>query len=726
MKRCLSILLLLAVWAWAAPSSEGATKVRVSLLVSHEVAQPGDTVTLGLQMIMPPKVHTYWRNPGDAGLPASVEWELPEGLKVGATEWAVPEKLVISKLFAYSYETEVILLMPLAIPANTKPGAIDIKGKADWLECTEELCLPANGAVSARLTIGAQRKESAQAAAFQAARARLPKSDPVLAVKARWEGPAKDESRALLIEWAPKSAPSNPDFFPFEAEGFKIEGATEVLQADSRIVTLRKSVTKQGNWPAKLSGLVLDQTGAGHHEAFAIEAAIENAADPTMAATSAAPGSSAAGGGQVGVSSSASLGTVLLFALLGGLILNFMPCVLPVIALKILSFVNQTREEPGRARQLGLIYAAGVWASFLVIAGLVIGVKSAGGIASWGMQYQNPVFLVGMTALVMLIALNLFGAFEITLGGSALGAAGELASREGKSGAFFNGMLATVLGTSCTAPFLTFAIGYALSQPAWVTVVVFSTMAVGLAAPYVLLTWNPRLMKFLPKPGAWMDSFKKAMGFPMLATALWLFDVTLRHFGAGDAFWLALFLLLLALAAWIYGEFIQRGRRRRSLAFALMVATLALAVGFVLEGKLHWRNPVAASASGPLTNDPGGIAWQKWSPEAVAAARQAGKPVLVDFTAAWCLNCQANKASSIEIEPVRKKLKEIGAVALLGDFTKKDAAIAAELQRFERNAVPLVLVYPADASKAPIVLPAILTPSIVLEALEAAAKGKGS
>lgn len=722
MKRCLSILWV-ALWGCLiVPVSEAAAKVQVSLLVSHEVAQPGDTVTLGLQMKLPAKVHTYWRNPGDAGLPTTVEWELPAGFKVGATEWPVPEKLILTKIFAYAYDGEAILLMPLSIPADAAPGMVTIKGQADWLECTDEICLPAGGPVSASLTIGGERKPSAQAAVLEAARGRLPKFDPALRVTARWDGPATENERPLRIEWTPKKSPSAPDFFPFEAEAYKLENKTELLPSVAQRVSVRKIVTKNEAWPTNFGGLVLDETGPGRHEAFAVEVAIEPGGPGTGVGTAGAAG--ATGGAATGPQ--ASLWLVLGFALLGGFILNFMPCVLPVIALKILSFVNQTREEPARARQLGLIYALGVWVSFLVIAGIVIGVKSAGGIASWGMQYQNPVFLIVITALVMLIALNLFGAFEITLGGSALGTAGELASREGKSGAFFNGMLATILGTSCTAPFLTFAIGYALSQPSWVTVLVFSTMAVGLALPYVAFTWNPRLMKFLPKPGAWMDSFKKAMGFPMLATGLWLFDVTLRHFNAGDAFWLAIFLLLTAFAAWMYGEFVQRSSRRRTLAWVTIMVTLGVAVGFVLERKLHWRNPVVAESSGPLPKEPGGIAWQKWSPAGIADARKAGRPVLVDFTAAWCPNCLVNKATSIEIESVREKLKAVNAVAMIGDFTRKDPAIAAELQRFGRNAVPLVLVYPADPAKEPIILPAILTPAIVLEALDAAANGKGS
>jgi thiol:disulfide interchange protein len=396
-----------------------------------------------------------------------------------------------------------------------------------------------------------------------------------------------------------------------------------------------------------------------------------------------------------------------------------------VIALKVLSFVNQSGADPRRTRKLGLIYALGVLVSFAVLAGIIIAVQKAGGIASWGMQYQNPIFLVIMITLVTLIALNLFGVFEITLGGKAMGSASELASREGASGAFFNGVLATVLGTSCTAPFLALAIGYALSQPAFVTVLVFLMMGVGLAFPYVLLTSNPALLRLLPKPGAWMERFKIAMGFPMLATAVWLYGVAVQaHFGTTGAFWLAIFLLLVAFAAWLFGAFIQRGVQRRWLASVIALAAMVFAVVFVLEKRLSWRNPVYVENSAVSTASAVGIDWQKWSPDAVAKARAEGRPILVDFTAAWCLNCQANKISSIEIEPVEKKLKEIGAVAMLGDFTRKDRVIAEELRKFGRSAVPLVLVYSTDQNEAPRVLPELLTPGIVLEALNWAGKNK--
>jgi thiol:disulfide interchange protein DsbD len=412
---------------------------------------------------------------------------------------------------------------------------------------------------------------------------------------------------------------------------------------------------------------------------------------------------------------------MLFYAFIGGLILNIMPCVLPVIALKILGFVSEAKSSPARVRALGGIYAVGVLFSFLALAAVVIGVKAAGNQAGWGMQFGNPVFLVCLTTLVMLVALNLFGVFEVILGGRALGAAGELASRHGAAGAFFNGVLATVLATPCTAPFLSIALGFAFAQSAAVIVAVFLTVGLGLASPYVLLCWNPAWLKFLPKPGAWMEKFKIAMGFPMLATVVWLFNVAGSSYGK-NVLWLGVFLVVVAFAAWIFGEFVQRGRTRKT---AAAIVTALLLIGgylFALEKELDWRAPITAAPAGSLKESANGIDWQPWSSEAVTAARAAGKPVLVDFTADWCLTCQVNKKTSLEVESVRTQLKTLGAVALLGDYTHFPAAITTELQRFNRAGVPLVLVYPKNPDAQPIVLPEVLTPGIVLDALERANK----
>jgi thiol:disulfide interchange protein DsbD len=338
------------------------------------------------------------------------------------------------------------------------------------------------------------------------------------------------------------------------------------------------------------------------------------------------------------------------------------------------------------------------------------------------MQFGSPIFIVCLTTLVTLVALNLFGVFEVTLGGRASNAAGELASKHGAPGAFFNGLLATALATPCTAPFLSGALGFAFAQSASIIVIVFLFAGLGLAAPYVVLSCNPAWLKFLPKPGAWMEKFKIAMGFPMLATVVWLFNVASSSYGK-NVLWLGVFLVIVAFAAWIFGEFVQRGRTQRGIAMVIALVLLIGGYAFALERELDWRVAMPeTSAPGSLKESPDGVDWQPWSPEAVAQARAAGRPVLVDFTADWCLTCQVNKKLAIEIPSVRAKLKENNAVALAGDYTRFPDNITAVLNRYNHAGVPLVLVYPKNPDAPAIVLPQILTPGNVLDALDRAAK----
>ncbi len=444
---------------------------------------------------------------------------------------------------------------------------------------------------------------------------------------------------------------------------------------------------KQGAapWPERLKGILVTQDNSAGPRAVEVDLPLQ-----PPAAIMASP---------------ASLVLEILAAFLAGLILNFMPCVLPVIALKALGFIKQSKQSPARVRLLGWAYGAGVLASFVLLAGLAIATQRAGGEAGWGDALRHPQFRMALTALITLIALNLFGLFEVTIHAGVMGPASELASQSGMGGAFCNGILATVLATPCTAPFLAGALAFALTQRPAVTLLVFLAVGAGLACPFVLVCWFPRILKFLPKPGPWMEKFKIAMGFPMLATALWLAYGSTRS--QADMLMFEFSLALLALAAWVWGQFVQRETRRKGLAVA--VCLLLVAAGFYFR-------PVPAMKTGALD-------WKVWSPQAVDMARREGHPVLVDFTAKTCLNCIVNKASSLETKQTRAKLSEIGAVTFEADFTDQDPVIAQELERWKgATGVPLVLVYSKDLSRLPQILPPILTPSIVLAALDQAAK----
>lgn len=704
MRPLLNIFISMLVWM-AAPAEAAHTQAR--LILSASAARPGETVTAGIHLRMDPHWHTYWKNSGASGIPTSIEWQLPSGVTAGEIQWPVPEKLPPDELVTYIYENEVVLLVPLQLAGNLQPGPLTIKAVVSWLECKEQ-CLPGNAGLEAKLNVAAAAEASTDAPLIATWQTRLPKSGTNLLSKAWWEKPGTEKLRPVILEWTSTEPASAADFYPYANDNFEVEGAVERLSAESGKIRIRKMVRKlEGGWPAELAGLVI-QKGAAEKSGYEVKLPIQSeASEPGGPTQLTVPGNAPQ-----------PLFKMLLYAFIGGLILNIMPCVLPVIALKILGFVTESRSNPAHVRKLGLIYGSGVLVSFLALAALVIGVKAAGHQAGWGMQFGNPQFLVALTVLVTLVALSLFGLFEINLGARVMGGAGTLASKQGSAGAFFNGVLATVLATPCTAPFLGVALGFAFAQPAGIVLLIFLTVGAGLAFPYVLLSFRPTWLKFLPKPGAWMERFKIAMGFPMLATAVWLFSLTQSHYGR-SAWWLGLFLVVVGLCAWVYGEFVQRGRTRRLLGGIAAILILATGYAYVLEGQLNWRRPTKENVNGSSASS-SRIAWEPWSAEAVAKAQAAGRPVLVDFTADWCLTCQANKKFAIEVPSVEAKLRALNAVTLLGDYTHLPAAITSELKRHGRAGVPLVLVYPGAAGAPPEQLPEALTPGIVLEALERA------
>jgi thiol:disulfide interchange protein DsbD len=702
----------------ALPSLGGALPAahhtQAKLILSADTAKPGDTVWAGVDMKMEPDWHTYWKNPGAAGLATKIEWQLPRGISAGEIQWPLPEKFPPVEVTTYGYSNEVMLLVPLTLASNLPAGLLDLKANISWLEC-KDVCIPASQTVEAKLNIGSETKTSANTAAIASWKQKVPMPFD-LSLTAWWEKPADGDTRPLIISFQTRRisvAVDSADLFPDARDQFEVQAVTETIPGPGEI-RLRKFVKKfSGDWPGEISGVFLYH--APHYETLAYTVKLPIADQPPIGETISSAANPPASPPQ-------PLWRMLLFAFVGGLILNIMPCVLPVIALKILGFVSEARSEPRRVRNLGLIYALGVLASFLALAVLVIGVKAAGHHAGWGMQFGSPVFIVCLTTLVTLVTLNLFGVFEVTPGGRALDAACGLASKHGVAGAFFNGFLATTLATPCTAPVLADAIGFAFRQSSGVLISIFLTVGLGLAAPYVLLSWNPAWLKFLPKPGAWMEKFKIAMGFPMLATAVWLFNVASSSYGK-NVLWLGVFLVIVAFAAWIFGEFVQRSRNHKIVAAIIALLLLIGGYAFALEKELDWREAMPeAAASGSLKESPDGIDWQRWSPEAVAQARAAGKPVLVDFTADWCLTCQVNKKLAVEIPSVRARMKEINAVALVGDYTHFPDAITTELNHHDHAGVPLVLVYPKEPDAPAIVLPQILTPGIVLNALNRAAQ----
>ena len=582
---------------------------QVSLIFPVTAAHPGDTVNAGLRLVMDPGWHTYWKNPGEAGEATTITWQLPPGVTADAIQWPLPHKLPPAEVTTYGYQKEVVLIIPLHLPTNLPAGLLNLAAKVTWLECKES-CLPQKLDITATLNIGGDVQPSADAALLTKWEGRLPKSVANLTAQSGWEAAAKGDTLQLLLAFQPAAFKDltgvTADFVPGASDNYTIESATESVPATTGLC-LRKAVRKfSGDWPKTLSGLiVLEQEGerTGYEISLPIADPPPAPDKPLTAGTTAAPPSAAA-------TPEKPLALILLYAFIGGLILNIMPCVLPVIALKILGFVNEAKSEPRRVRALGAIYAIGVLVSFLALAGMVIGLQSAGRLVGWGVQFSSPAFVISLTVLVTLVALNLFGLFEVTLGDRTSNLAGNLSAKHGAAGS-------------------------------------------------------------LSKDGV-------------------------LRFG--------LFLIALAFAAWVWGEFVQRGSKRRVLAgfVSLLLVTSAGAYAYY--------------------QTPDQINWQPWSTEAVAQARASGKPVLVDFTADWCLTCQVNKKTSIEVASVRAKINSLGAVALVGDYTHSPDVMTRELNKYHRAGVPLVLVFPADPAKDALVLPEVLTPGIVLDALAQAAK----
>ena len=696
MRLIISILIFLCAMT---DQSVRASHTTATLVLGVESATPGATVLAGVYLKMESGWHTYWKNAGSAGQATEIKWTLPEGITAGEIQWPLPKKLPPVDVTTYGYEDEVMLLVPLTLDKTLAPGSLNISAKVSWLEC-KDTCIPASAEIQGTLNIGTETKASATAKQLAVWQTNIPVSKDDFSAQAFWEKPANGDTRILDFKWSGISEDAN--FFPAADDNFEVQGGTKIFSTPTGEVCLRKLVKKfSGDWPREISGVFVAADGA--HEAKIVIGNLP----PTATAGSVSP------------QKAQPLWRMLIYAFIGGLILNIMPCVLPVIALKILGFVNESRSNPRHVRVLGLVYALGVLVSFLALAAVVIVVKTAGHKAGWGMQFGNPVFIVCLVTLVTLVAMNLFGIFEVTLGGRALDSAGELSSKHGIPGAFFNGVLATALATPCTAPFLSIALGFAFAQSAAVILLVFAAVAAGLASPYVLLSWNPAWLKFLPKPGAWMEKFKMAMAFPMLLTVVWLFNLAAENYG-DRVLWLGVFLVMLAFAMWIFGEFVQRGRKHQFFARLTVLALLITAYAFALESELHWREPLAPRKTNNLAHDIDGIAWLPWSPEALIQARATGRPVLVDFTADWCLTCQVNKRTSIETASVREKIKSLNVVTLLADYTHFPDSITTELNRFNRAGVPLVLIYPPK-NKTPIVLPEVLTPNIVLSALDRAA-----
>lgn len=668
--------------------------VRATLIPEVSSVRPGGTFWVALRQEIKPHWHTYWINPGDSGLPTTIAWTLPQGAEAGPIVWPAPIRFPLGPLINFGYAGEAWLLTEITAPGDAKPGStLDVAAQANWLACAE-ICVPEEAALTIQVPIAAETRMDPDAASgFVQARAALPQPAPWPAQYVS----TKDGFRLVLA--MPKDmAAAVSDSFVFPEQLDAVENAAKQPRnaaKDGLVIDLQRGVL--GLKPGEdLTGVVelTEGKGAGgqvHRFAFA-----------------AAPAPAGAAIGSMGGGEGTGLSLALLLAFAGGLILNLMPCVFPILSMKAVGLVRLADKERRAARGHGLLFGAGVLISFAVLAGVLIALRAGGVAAGWGFQLQTPWFVLLLSYLMFAVGLNLSGFFQI--GGRFADAGGALAAKPGKAGAFFTGVLAVLVATPCTAPFMGAALGFALAQPALPALAVFLALGAGMAAPYVVLSCSPALLRALPKPGPWMERFRQLLAFPMYATAAWLVWVLAQQSPAsGIALALGGFILI-AFAVWLMRQ-MDGSRRPWRMAYAVLAA---LALGGALSTLRFVEAAAAPAAAGRMGGEAASA--EPWSAARLEALRAEGRPVLVNFTAAWCITCLVNERAALSTQGVRAALKEKNVAYLKGDWTRQDAAITAALAAFGRSGVPLYVLYPPGGE--PVVLPQILTESGVVEELK--------
>jgi len=688
----LTILATLSLPARAASSHAATAQVKAQLIAAVDAVHPGEEILLGIRQQIAPHWHTYWINPGDSGIATRIDWKLPAGAVAGDILWPVPERLQLGPVTNFAYSDEVTLLVTIRIPADARPGSsLPLQATVDWLVCREE-CIPQQVELGLTLpVIGAATARRENNPLISAARARLPLPSPW---PVRFETGKTQALLRIATGQPPPTRIHDIRFYP--AQWGNIAHAAEQRWQTGQDELLLQLTTGEAPVLAgeALSGLLLlseEGNNGTQTQAFAVNA-IATDSPPAAASTIGLP-------------------AALLLALLGGVILNLMPCVFPVLSIKALSLLQHARHSPRETRRQGLAYTLGILVSFTLLGTLLIALKAGGAQIGWGFQFQSPAFVLIVAYLVFAVGLSLSGVFE--LGSSVTGIGASLAERPGYAGSFFTGVLATVVATPCTAPFMAAAVGFALTQPAASLLAIFLSLGLGLALPYLLLSTWPALQRRLPRPGPWMERGKQFLAFPMYAAALWLLWVLARQLGP-DSITLALGgMLLIAFAAWLYGSTRRGGHLARHGSASL--ATLAVA-GAIIAGLSGIGPSNACAASEQL---PGNVerAWQAYDPDRLTELRRSGRPVFLNLTADWCISCLVNERVALGDESVTAAFHQAGITYLKGDWTRKDAAITAKLAEFGRSGVPLYVYYPPGAASSPVILPQILTPEIVLGAV---------
>ena len=688
----LGLTLLLTPPAALAAPLEGATEhVQARLVSSQATVAPGQRFTVALEQVIKPHWHTYWLNPGDSGQATSLAWA---GTEAGPIQWPTPSVQAIGPLVNYGYEGRAALLIDISVPADARPGGrFQPSAEVRWLVC-KDVCIPEQVSLGLDLPVAAQAQAGPDAALVEEWRGRIPQPAP-FAVQLK---PAPQG-----MQLAGPTAGVTKAYFFADTWGAVAHSAPQVLKAEAGGWTLDLAAGDEPLAAGKpLSGVIV-LTGAAGEQAWTVSAPMpEGAGKGPGPAGMGAPAAEPAAPAAAPVSELGLL-PALALALLGGLILNLMPCVFPVLSIKALALVNK-----GDHKAEGLAYTAGVLASFAVLAGVLIALRAGGQQVGWGFQFHSPVFVLVVAYLLFLVGLSLSGLFEI--GGSFTGLGTSLAAKQGLAGSFFTGVLAAVVATPCTAPFMGAALAFALSQPAAVMLAVFLALGLGLAMPFLVLAFWPAAQRWLPRPGAWMDRFKQALAFPMYAAVVWLLWVLAQQTGPDGVGLALLGLLLIAFGLWWRrssgGSALGTGAALASVVLALLAAA--------------WIKPVAADVRAA-----GSAASEAYSAERVAELRAQNKPVFINMTASWCISCLVNERVALSRPEVKETFAKAGVAYLKGDWTREDPAITAVLKAHGRSGVPLYLYYAPGAAEA-VVLPQILTPGLVIEAVSAPATPRSS
>ncbi|MEX2578108.1 MAG: thioredoxin family protein [Verrucomicrobiales bacterium] len=693
-----------AVHAQSAPVRD--KNVEAQLISSHSTVAPGEPFTLALRLEIDPTWHTYWINPGETGKPTTLELELPEGFEAGELQFPLPKKFVTDFGFnfveaGYGYESEVIHPIKVTPPENLKAGdSFTLSGQASWLMCDPNTCVPGSVALSITLQVGEAATPSPNSAAIEDAVSKLP-ADSDWPMSVTLEG----SELAFSVDIPADAIPGDATlaFFPYQS-GVLDPLADAEFEIDDNALTVavpkHEALTEA---PESFSALLVTETATGRTgyrvSTGTSPASATEGVDPAAAAdVEASPAeidkeALPFGGGLLGI---------LFAAFLGGIILNVMPCVFPVISLKVMSFVGQAGEDRRKVLAHSIVFALGILVFFWILTAVLLVLRATGSTdVGWGVQLRQPEFVILLIFVMVVVAMSLFGVFEIGARMTSVG--GGLAAKSGYAGSFWSGALAVLLATPCTAPLMAPAIGFALVQPAPVMILVFTFLGLGLAAPYFIFAIFPKLLDAIPPPGPWMETFKQFMAFPMLAVAVWLIGVLSKQLDVSGLQWALAATLLVALAGWFMGRFGAYTRPRPTRRKARLAAAAIFAGAFFLAMDAAEKR---AAPNVVNIND------------VIAQHRGDGKNVFVDFTAEWCITCKANERIAIKSNVVQQAFEDNNIEFVIADWTNPDPHIGGLLEKHGRAGVPFYLLYPADQSKPAIpIKEGIITPDDVLDAI---------